>query len=99
MRIPRKKVAQAARRYKSFSGHDAESVGKVPFPENPQAALAFGKLLALEYETVRDGRVERYRHAFASQSRPILAARFDGKQLYILGGEYTFTARGIVDKK
>jgi hypothetical protein len=60
--------------------------------------FAVGNILALEYETVRDGEYEKYRHAFRSKSRPLLAATFDGKQLVIVGGQYLFTERGIVDK-
>jgi len=52
------------------------------------------------YTTVRDGRTEKYIHEFRKKSRPhlaVLAVSHDGKQLFILGGGYTFTERGIVD--
>jgi hypothetical protein len=51
------------------------------------------------YSTVRDGRHENYVHRFGAKSRPLLAASSDGTQLYLLGGAYNFTERGIVDKK
>jgi hypothetical protein len=97
-------VEGAAKLFRDFTGHEPR-VTKVatremtkPFMSGDNPVLAFGELLAVEYETVRDGKTERYRHAFRKQSRPLIAASHDGKSLYILGGEYEFTDRGIVDK-
>jgi hypothetical protein len=59
--------------------------------------FAFGELLEVRYRTVRDGREEHYKHAFRKQSRPLLAARHDGKRIYIVGGRYRFTESGIND--
>ena len=50
------------------------------------------------YDTVRDGESEKYIHRFKKRSRPLLVSSSDGKSLHILGGEYEFTDRGIVDK-
>ncbi len=61
-------------------------------------ALLIGDLDGVLYTTVRDGLKESYVHKFRKKSRPQLASSFDGKQLYILGGGYAFTDRGIVDK-
>jgi hypothetical protein len=101
------KRAQAAELFKEFSGHDAEITSRVdagrelglPIRKGGEIPLlAFGELLAVEYETIRDGVTERYRHAFRKASRPLLAARHDGERLYIVGGRYRFTDRGIVDE-
>lgn len=92
-------VAQAARRYQAFTGHPARSVRRVKVPGYPRAALAIGPCLGIMYSTVRDGRREHYVHRFGAKSRPLLAASSDGTQLYLLGGAYNFTERGIVDKK
>lgn len=94
----RARLDAAARRYEKFSGHKAELVEKVPFPENPKAALVIGELIEVGYVTVRDGKREHYRHTFRAKSRPLLVTSFDGKQLFILGGEYSFTERGIEDE-
>lgn len=91
------RVAKAARRFQRFTGHRAEGAQLVPY-NVPREVLAVGNILAIEYETVRDGEYEKYRHTFRARSRPLLAATFDGKQLVIVGGAYRFTERGIVDK-
>lgn len=61
-------------------------------------ALLIGEMDGVLYTTIRDGKTESYIHKFSKKSRPQLAASFDGKQLYVIGGSYTFTDRGIVDK-
>ncbi len=90
---------KACKLYEDFTGHEAELVGKIDIPKAPKIVLAFGDLIDIGYVTVRDGRTERYRHQFSAASRPLLASSFDGKQFFILGGEYDFTERGIVDRK
>jgi hypothetical protein len=51
------------------------------------------------YRTTRDGVTEKYEHTFRSKSRPALVSSSDGKQLYLLGGAYNITDRGIEDRK
>lgn len=92
-------VRQAARRFEAFTGHRAGNLKKIRVPSYPDAALAVGKVLGIMYSTVRDGRAENYVHRFGASSRPLLAASPDGTQLFMLGGAYNFTERGIVDKK
>lgn len=94
----KRKIAQAKKLIQDFSGHKARIFGKMKFPENPGTAIAIGYLLGLSYETKRDGRMEKYYHRFTRKtSRPLLAVSSDGKQLFLLGGAYNFTDRGIVD--
>jgi len=50
------------------------------------------------YTTERDGEVQKYIHKFAKRDRPILAVSPNGDQILFVGGNYTFTERGIVDK-
>lgn len=92
-------VREAAQRYEAFTGHRATRVKRIKVPSYPRAALAIGPCLGIMYSTVRDGRRENYVHRFGAKSRPLLAASSDGTQLYLLGGAYNFTERGIVDKK
>jgi len=93
-------VNRAAKLIKDFSGHDARVFGKMSFPENPKIAIAIGQVLGISYETKRDGVMEKYYHRFTlKHSRPLLVSSPDGTQLFILGGEYDFTERGIVDRK
>lgn len=89
--------AAAVDLYQQFTGMNPESISRVDV-RLPQSALVIGNLVAVMYETVRDGKVERYKHTFRARSRPLLAASSDGKSLLILGGGFQFTDRGIVDK-
>jgi hypothetical protein len=94
----RVQIREAIRLYEDFSGHDGETIAKLAKPEYPDVVLAIGELDAVCYTTVRDGKEERYIHDFRKKSRPLLCCSHDGKTLIILGGEFQFTERGIVDK-
>lgn len=93
----RSRIAAAANRFARFTGHKADRSARIRLPQD-SAGLAIGPVLAVAYETVRDGKREKYLHDFRSGSRPTLAASSDGKSLFLLGGAYRFTDRGIVDK-
>lgn len=93
-----KQVQQAARLYERFSGHEAEEAGRVRVPPVPRVGVAIGTLDFIGYTTVRDGVTEKYIHKFAARDKPLFVVSPDGKALYMVGGRYTFTERGIVDK-
>lgn len=99
MTVSRKKITAAARRFERFTGHNADSAQKIKVLPLPKVMLAIGDCDAILYTTIRDGVIEKYKHTFKKNSRPLLAASHDGKRLFLLGGAYTFTARGIVDKR
>ena len=88
----------AARLYEDFTGHSAEIVAKVKKPVYPDAVLLIGECDGILYTTVRDGKKEAYIHKFKVSSRPLFCVSPDGKTLYLLGGAFSFTERGIVDK-
>jgi hypothetical protein len=67
-------------------------------PKLPAAVLVIGELEGVIYSTVRDDTAERYIHKFKKNSRAMLCASPDGDQLFIIGGSFEFTDRGIVDK-
>lgn len=95
-----RKIARGAKLSKDFSGHTAKPLGKFAFPDNPGVGVAIGNVLGISYSTKRDGVNENYYHAFRNvNSRPLLVTSSDGKQLYLIGGSYSFTDRGIVDKQ
>jgi hypothetical protein len=83
--------------YERFTGHDAEVVGKVEVPDTCEIGVVIGTLDALCYTTTRDGRTERYVHEFKAKDRPLFVVSPDGSQILIVGGNYDFTERGIVD--
>lgn len=97
-KVPPSEVSRAGRLYREFSGHEPDEVVTVTAPKVPKAVLVIGELESVIYSTVRDDEQERYIHKFRKQSRPLLCASPDGDQLFIVGGDYEFTDRGIVDK-
>lgn len=101
-RRPVAKLHQAADLYERFSGHDPKVVDVVqiePIPDDAQlVAVLVGTLDGVLYTTRRDNRVEKYIHRFHAKDKPALAVSADGRRMFILGGRFTFTERGIVDK-
>jgi len=101
------KLQQAIRRYRGFTGHDGQVVARVNprgirgvlTPGKRHVLIAIGTLDFVGYTTKREGRTESYIHRFSSHARPLLATSHDGRHLYVLGGDYKFTARGIVDRR
>ena len=89
-------VSRAAKLLKSFSGHDVGEVMRLPDAQF-KTGIAVGPLLAIGYETVKNGETAPYLHEFKKDSRPLLAASSDGKMLRIVGGRFRFTAHGIED--
>lgn len=94
----RSRFDKAVRGFRDFTGMDPAHVEMVPGYEKPDVAFQVGPLLGVIYEAVRDGEREQYIHRFKKKARPLLASSPDGKQLYMLGGAYRFTERGIVDE-
>lgn len=94
---PRAEIAAASSLLESFSGKEAQRIIDVKFPKVPRVGLVFGELIEVGYRSRRDGQL--YRHTFRlKKSRPLLAASSDGKSVYIVGGRYAFTDRGIEDR-
>lgn len=93
-----KKLENAITLFEDFTGHEPRTVEVHSKPEFPDVALKVGRCLGIMYETVRDGKRERYLHEFKKSASPILIASHDGKKLFLLGGNYTFTDAGITDK-
>lgn len=85
--------------YRDFSGHVGEyEMHKLKLPKWPTELVAIGECDFIGYTTIRDGEVEKYKHDFRKSSRPLLCTTPDGKQLFLVGGVFQFTDRGIVDK-
>ena len=97
-RAVKNQIEQAADLYERFSGHDAVELGRVKIPELPKVGVAIGTVDGIMYSTVRDGVVEKYIHKFHKRDCPLFVVAPDGKSLYLLGGVYNFTERGIVDR-
>jgi hypothetical protein len=101
--VPASKLVQerdAANLYTRFTGHkvDPGETVVIDKPELPDVMLVVGDIDGIMYTTVRDGEVEKYVHQFSKNCRPLFCVSSDGKQLFMLGGSYDFTERGIVDR-
>ena len=91
-------IRAASSLYKRFSGHDADEGAKIRVPPMPAVAVCIGDIDGILYTTVRDGEVQKYIHKFRASDKPLFAVSPDGKQLFMIGGRYNFTERGIIDE-
>lgn len=89
---------KAVKLYENFTGHEGETIAKVKIPDPPSSLAVIGEIKAIVYTTVRDNESEEYIHQFKKSTRPLFCVSPDGKQIFIVGGEYSFTERGIIDK-
>lgn len=92
------RIQSASDLYTRFTGHDATEFVEVDKPEFPDVLSVIGDIDGILYTTVRDGQTEKYIHKFKKDCRPLFCVSPDGKQLFMLGGAYDFTERGIVDR-
>lgn len=84
--------------YERFSGHEAEEGVRVKVPALPKVGVLIGEIDGVLYTTVRDGKVEKFIHKFHPRDKPDFVVSPDGKRIFLIGGRYDFTERGIVDK-
>ncbi len=94
----RRDVEQAADLFEDFTGDPVQTADVAEVRALPKVAAVIGKIRAVEYDTIRDGEPETYRHEFKEHARPLFAVAPDGRSLHMLGGAFQFTERGIVDK-
>lgn len=96
MTSKKERVQQAVKLYEDFTGHSADTYEKIKMPR-VDVAMLVGEVEVIAYNTVREGKKERYMHTFKPSARPKLAASHDGKTLLIIEGDFNFTERGITD--
>lgn len=90
-------LAEARRRFEEFHERPAQGVNDIVNIGGltvPTLGLAVGDFYAITYRAVGDGHL--YTHQFGSKNRPLVYVNSDGRQVYILGGEYKFTERGFI---
>lgn len=92
--MKRDEYQRAKRLLESFAERPTRKEFYVRVPKTPKVGVAFGTVLGIMYRT---GDGENFIHRFQAASRPLIVASPDGKQLYLIGGSYNFTERGIVD--
>ena len=97
---PKQTVERALRRADSFYndfhwGRDAKEIIKTRIKATPKVLVSLGELHAVEYKAAKgNGRKVTYRHVFHKE-KPILCSDSRGRDLYIIGGDYIITERGI----
>jgi len=85
-------VMEAKEKLLAFNDKKYAKQTTLQLPEH-SVVYELGSLTGVIYEL--NG--EKYLHQFGKASQPVLASSHDGTQLYILGGGYTVTERGIED--
>lgn len=63
----------------------------------PSTLMVMGHVEFIGYRTTHGSELVLYKHDFSPGSRPQLAAGSKRNQLFIVGGRYRVTDRGIVD--
>lgn len=90
-------VRKAAALYRNFREREPR-VAKAVRIKLPRAVAVMGHVDFVGYTTThKDGRAVHYKHKFARGCKPLLAAGPGRNQLYLIGGRFRVTARGIVD--
>lgn len=64
----------------------------------PSAVACIGHVESFDYRTTHGKKLALYRHDFAAGSRPLFCVAADGRSIWLLGGRFKFTERGIVDR-
>ena len=87
-------MSDASRRFKDFHGRSPKGteVARV-VQDAPEETLLVGDLYGIMYK-VRGTR-EPYLHRFGRPKGQVRVSA-DGKQIYIVGGNYRFTDRGFI---
>jgi hypothetical protein len=89
-------VKKAAKLYQEFREAKPKR-GRVVEMELPKTLMIMGNVQFVGYDTTRRGKTELYKHDFAPGSRPLICADPKSGQLFLIGGRYHVTERGIVD--
>ncbi len=82
--------------YEDFHwGKQSEGGEIVRIPPPPLVVTGMGPLVEIVYESTKGGTMAHWVHPF-DDPRPVLAFEEMSDQLYIIGGGYNVTHRGIV---
>lgn len=87
---------QAVKLFRDFHGEHPRFVDEYELPA-PEMGVYIGPCDGILYTAKVDGKTERLVHEFTGRSRPIFAVSADGRDILLLGGDFKFTERGLVD--
>jgi hypothetical protein len=94
--LPRPDDRQAAALYRAFNGFAATDVRKVRHARlMPPVVVELGELRGLIYRSDKFKPSEPSTYIHVMEAPAILASNPEGTQLYIIGGDYRVTERGI----
>jgi hypothetical protein len=88
---------RAAKAFEDFTGRKPARSYAAKLPDRNVSGWEMGPMVGVAYEATRDGKTKQYFHEFKKTARPKLVAQDDGRKLYIAGGRYKVTDRGIED--
>ena len=90
-------LSQAAQMFRRFHGFDPKTVTSIAGERSiPRTLVRLGDLVEVSYRSNKfDRKTRDYVHKFGTP-RPTLCTRPDGRGLFIVGGRFRNTARGIV---
>lgn len=101
---PRPGLPEAAGLYRRFHGEGPGQLRRGRLPRTPPLLVALGELRGLIYRARRTGRAAPGAPGGRDEARtfihfmerpPLLACDPAGRQLYVIGGRYQVTRRGI----
>lgn len=94
--IPIQNMQRGMELYQAFNGFEPSRVEKVHHPRViPPVVVELGELVGLMYRSDKGqpGQPQTYIHRM--ENPPRLVSNIEGTQLYIVGGSYHVTPRGI----
>lgn len=91
------RVRRAIRAFEDFKGEKPARLRRARLPDRDVTGWEMGPMVGVAYEARRDGKTSQYFHQFGKSARPRLIAQDDGRKLYIEGGRFRVTDRGIED--
>lgn len=97
-RKPKSDLDKAAALAAKFHGRAPTEFQRVRIPRMPDALACIGRISVVQYVAERDGKMYEFRHKFKVSARPHLCVSPDGQIVYMIGGSWTFTQDGFVDK-
>jgi hypothetical protein len=95
-RIRRADLERAGELYRDFREEEPRAVGELDV-SLPSVVAEVGVCQFIGYFTTHAGKVTPYVHGFVSGSRPHLYSSGRKNELFLFGGRFRMTARGIVD--
>lgn len=96
-RASRAEIDAARNLQRAFREAEPRGFKRMTLPKVPRAVMNMGRLDFIGYTTTHNGKETLYTHVFERDSRPHIGAGPKRNQLYILGGRYRVSGRGVVD--